>query len=541
MIVKFRIRRDTAANWASVNPVLALGEPGLETDTTRTKYGDGTTAWNSLPYSRGAVAWGQITGTLSAQTDLQAALDAKLDDSQLDTDGTLAANSDARVATQKAVKTYTDSLVAAQDAMVFKGVIDCSTNPNYPAADRGHTYRVSVAGKIGGGSGVNVEVGDLLLCLTDGTSAGTQAAVGSSWSIIQTNLDGVVVGPSSATDGGLAAFDGTTGKLLKAPAAADVRTWLGLVIGTNVQAYNANLAAIAGLPGAANTLFYFTGAGTMTTTSLTAAGRTVIGATGTTGSGTVVPLQTAPTFTTSVSVSSAGLAGYYLTAGSVTGSLLLDTAGSIFFRNDSGGQHYYDSYNGVFSFRNYGSGSATLLRISASEVRPGSDNTLTLGLSGFRFKEIFCANATINTSDERLKCWLGGLTDAHVRAGLRIIDEIGLFQWDDGNRHHVGVRAQQVARILIEEGLEIAQRIDFPLGVYVPEGERPSFRHAFLTFDTWEAVREPVADGDRPKFHERPAGNVFGIRTGELALFLAACEAAERRRMAAVLESLTRD
>lgn len=77
MIVKFRIRRDTAANWTSANPVLALGEPGLETDTRRVKYGDGATAWNSLSYSRGSVAWGQITGTLSDQTDLQSALDAK--------------------------------------------------------------------------------------------------------------------------------------------------------------------------------------------------------------------------------------------------------------------------------------------------------------------------------------------------------------------------------------------------------------------------------------------------------------------------------
>lgn len=45
VLVKFRIRRDTAANWTSVNPTLALGEPGLETDTRRVKYGDGTTAW----------------------------------------------------------------------------------------------------------------------------------------------------------------------------------------------------------------------------------------------------------------------------------------------------------------------------------------------------------------------------------------------------------------------------------------------------------------------------------------------------------------
>ena len=45
-----RLRRDTAANWTSGNPVLALGEPGYETDTQKLKVGDGTTAWASLAY-----------------------------------------------------------------------------------------------------------------------------------------------------------------------------------------------------------------------------------------------------------------------------------------------------------------------------------------------------------------------------------------------------------------------------------------------------------------------------------------------------------
>lgn len=111
----------------------------------------------------------------------------------IDTDGTLAANSDTLVASQKAVKTYADALIAANDAMVFKGVIDCSSNPNYPAADRGHQYRASVAGKIGGASGINVEVGDMILCLTDGTISGNQATVGTNWAIIQTNLDGALL------------------------------------------------------------------------------------------------------------------------------------------------------------------------------------------------------------------------------------------------------------------------------------------------------------------------------------------------------------
>jgi len=45
-----QIRRDTAANWTSVNPTLAAGEVGLETDTRLMKAGTGSTAWNSLSY-----------------------------------------------------------------------------------------------------------------------------------------------------------------------------------------------------------------------------------------------------------------------------------------------------------------------------------------------------------------------------------------------------------------------------------------------------------------------------------------------------------
>lgn len=48
-----RLRGWTAAQWSVGNPILAAREPGIETDTGRIKYGDGVTAWNSLPYSPG--------------------------------------------------------------------------------------------------------------------------------------------------------------------------------------------------------------------------------------------------------------------------------------------------------------------------------------------------------------------------------------------------------------------------------------------------------------------------------------------------------
>ena len=51
MANRIQLRRDTAAQWASINPVLAQGEPGIETNTGKQKFGDGVTAWNLLSYA----------------------------------------------------------------------------------------------------------------------------------------------------------------------------------------------------------------------------------------------------------------------------------------------------------------------------------------------------------------------------------------------------------------------------------------------------------------------------------------------------------
>ena len=72
-IARVRPRGDTAANWASTNPVLALRELGIETDTRRLKVGDGTTPWNALPYYlSGADVRGQASrmtsGTIAIAT-----------------------------------------------------------------------------------------------------------------------------------------------------------------------------------------------------------------------------------------------------------------------------------------------------------------------------------------------------------------------------------------------------------------------------------------------------------------------------------------
>jgi hypothetical protein len=50
MAVQIQFRRGTANEWATVDPVLAVAEMGIETDTNLFKIGDGLNHWNELDY-----------------------------------------------------------------------------------------------------------------------------------------------------------------------------------------------------------------------------------------------------------------------------------------------------------------------------------------------------------------------------------------------------------------------------------------------------------------------------------------------------------
>jgi hypothetical protein len=63
MATVIQSRRDTLANWASTNPILAAGEIGLESDTVKIKFGNGTSHWNDLPYFSGISGTTPVKGT----------------------------------------------------------------------------------------------------------------------------------------------------------------------------------------------------------------------------------------------------------------------------------------------------------------------------------------------------------------------------------------------------------------------------------------------------------------------------------------------
>lgn len=66
MAINIQLRRGTAAEWTSVNPVLALAELCIETDTDLFKIGNGVDTWNDLPYGglRGYVGSTGFSGSV---------------------------------------------------------------------------------------------------------------------------------------------------------------------------------------------------------------------------------------------------------------------------------------------------------------------------------------------------------------------------------------------------------------------------------------------------------------------------------------------
>lgn len=105
-----------------------------------------------------------------------------------------------------ATKQYVDKILSANDAMIFKGILD-DTHKLPDTHETGWTYRVNKAGTYAGKA---CEIGDLVICTTDGLSAND-----AHWTVAQTNIDGAVIGPNTSTVNAVPTFADTTGKVIK--------------------------------------------------------------------------------------------------------------------------------------------------------------------------------------------------------------------------------------------------------------------------------------------------------------------------------------
>ena len=78
MATRMQQRRGTAAQWTAANPILAAGEIGFETDTSKFKMGNGSSAWSALTYFANAAELAAIIDSapeaLNTLNELAAAL-----------------------------------------------------------------------------------------------------------------------------------------------------------------------------------------------------------------------------------------------------------------------------------------------------------------------------------------------------------------------------------------------------------------------------------------------------------------------------------
>jgi len=137
-------KRTTAANWTARNTVLAAGETGFETDTRRWKIGDGTTAWNSLPYGAGNVTdgnKGDITVSGAGETwtiNAGAVVTADLADGAV-------TNAKVTSITASKVSDFASAVVAASP----EEVVEFLTTANFPAIGNSSLlYRATDAGRL---------------------------------------------------------------------------------------------------------------------------------------------------------------------------------------------------------------------------------------------------------------------------------------------------------------------------------------------------------------------------------------------------------
>jgi hypothetical protein len=137
-------------------------------------------------------------------------------------------------------------------------------------------------------------------------AAGARTNLGLGTMATQASSSVSITGGSIAGITDLAIADGGTG----ASTVADARTNLGLVIGSNVQAYDAGLQSISGLTTSANQMIYTTASNTYATASLTAAGRAILDDADASAQRSTLGLGT---------IATQGSASVSITGGSITG------------------------------------------------------------------------------------------------------------------------------------------------------------------------------------------------------------------------------
>lgn len=169
----------------------------------------------------------------------------------------------------------------------------------------------------------------------------------------------------------------------------------------------------------------------------------------------------------------------------------------------------------VFIFTNptvtdEGSGTQSL-QVYNTAVLPGVNSAQSLGLSSFKWTQVFADTATINTSDARNKVDPVELNEAEKQVAIALKGLIRRYKMKNAveakgvnaARYHIGVIAQEVEKAFADAGLN-------------------GFDYGILCYDEWDAVEAEYDEEGNLLRAASPAGNGYAIRYEELLCFIIA-------------------
>lgn len=155
---------------------------------------------------------------------------------------------------------------------------------------------------------------------------------------------------------------------------------------------------------------------------------------------------------------------------------------------------------------------------------PSADNSLNLGISSFRWKQLYAGTTTISTSDERLKQDIEPIPDTVLDAWKDV--EFYRYKYIDSvekkginARHHTGLVAQRIERVFAAHGLN-------------------AFDYGLLCYDEWEAKEAEYDENGEIVTPAQAAGNRYSLRYEECLCLEAACQRRRADRIEARLAAL---